>query len=226
MPMSRGRPVSNFVFFLVAVLAVVASVTIFFLARADERAKDRALQRYKLFAQAEIAKAQAKAAQAGAQAEAAHAESVRLALELEKTRKAMAEMRQPRELSDAQKQALLAVFKKWQDIAQTVRPGVHIDLAFASVSDPDSQQYAMQFVKVFHDAGMPVMLKVLGTAIETDPSDADLELAIPRGKEERFQPLVDAMLEQFKQVGLAIKTDVNPDPYANRLTLIVLSKRR
>lgn len=226
MPLSRGRPVSNFAFFAVAALAVVASLTVFLLARAEERAKDRELQRYRIAAQAEIAKARATAAEAGARAEAAHAESVKLALDLEKTRETLAKLKQPRELSDEQKQALLKVFEKWKDIAETARPGVHIDLAFASVSDPDSQQYAMQFMKVFHDAGMPVMLKFLGTAIETEPSDSDLEIAVPRGKEERFQPFVDALVEQFRQVGLPVKIDVNPDSYANRLTLIVFSKRR
>lgn len=226
MPLSRDRPVSGAVLFAMTVLALIASATVFFLVVADDRAKERESRQDKISAQAEIAKAQAKAAEAGARAEAAHAESVRLALELEKTRKAMAEMRQPRELSDQQKQALVAVVKRWEQIAETVRQGVHIDMAFAAASDPDSQQYAMQFIKVFRDAGMPVTLRVLGTAIETEPSEADLQLAVPRGREERFQPFVDALVDEFRRVGLPVKVDVNPDANANRLTLVVLSKRR
>lgn len=220
------RRVAVAAFFAMTALALIASATVLFLAFADYRARERELQQQKTVAEAEIATARAKAADAAARAEAAHAESVRLGLELEKTRKALADMRQPRELSDEQKRSLLAVVKRWREIAETVRPGAYLDMAFASASDPDSQQYAMQFMKVFRDAGLPVALKFLGTAIETEKSESDLELAVPRGREERFQPFVDALVDEFRRAGLPVKLDVNPDATANRLTLIVLSKRR
>jgi hypothetical protein len=145
---------SNAVFFVFSALAIAASITVFLLTRANDRQKDRELDRYKAEAAVQVAnahataeKAKADAAAARAEAEQAHLATAEIARGLGATRKTLNDAQSHRVLAEAQTLALVEQLKSFRPTGTFL---------VAAAATPEAQSYGYQLLGAFQVAGVPM----------------------------------------------------------------------